>query len=159
MEKNSEIDNTDIRILQELMKDAKTPYTEIAEKIFVSGGTVHVRMKKMEKMGLVKGSTLTIDFHRLGYDITAFLGIYLEKSSMYERAADELAKIPEVLNMHYTTGAYSIFAKIACRDTKHLQEILHGKIQMVPGISRTETFISLEEKFNRPLQLELIDEE
>jgi Lrp/AsnC family transcriptional regulator for asnA, asnC and gidA len=158
MDKNSEIDNTDLRILMELMQDAKTPYTEIADKICVSGGTVHVRMKKMERLGLVKGSSLNIDFSKLGYDITAFLGIYLERSSMYERAAEELAKIPEVLNMHYTTGAYSIFAKIACRDTFHLRTILHDKIQMVPGIVRTETFISLEEKFNRPLQLELLEE-
>ncbi len=153
MEKNLEIDNIDIKILSELMKDAKTPYTEIADRIFVSGGTVHVRMKKLEKMGVVKGSTLNIDFSKLGYDITAFLGIYLEKSSLYEKVSAELEKIPEILNIHYTTGDYSIFAKITCKNTNHLRQVLHDKIQRVEGITRTETIISLEEKFDRPLQV------
>ncbi|AZQ61431.1 winged helix-turn-helix transcriptional regulator [Flammeovirga pectinis] len=151
MEKIPEIDHVDIKILSELLKDAKTPYTEIAERIFVSGGTVHVRMKKMEKMGIVKGSTLDLDFSKLGYDITSFLGIYLEKSSLYEEVCTELEKIPEILNLHYTTGDWSIFVRIACRDTNHLRQVLHDKIQSISGISRTETFISLEEKFNRPL--------
>jgi Lrp/AsnC family transcriptional regulator for asnA, asnC and gidA len=137
MDKNLEIDNTDIQILAELMKDAKTPYTEIAEKINVSGGTVHVRMKK------------------LGYDITAFLGIYLQKSSLYEPVSEELSKIPEILSLHYTTGAYSIFARIICKNTSHLLDVLHNKIQRVNGIERTETFITLEEKLNRPLQLDM----
>ena len=153
MDKNSEIDNTDIKILSALLLDAKTPYTEIADKICVSGGTVHVRMKKLERMGIVTGSTLNINFHKLGYDITAFLGIYLEKSSLYDEVASQLASIPEVLNVHYTTGQYSIFSKITCRDTNHLRDVLHDKIQKISGITRTETFISLEEKLNRPLKL------
>jgi Lrp/AsnC family transcriptional regulator for asnA, asnC and gidA len=154
-DKNLEIDNIDIKILSELMKDAKTPYTEIAEKVFVSGGTVHVRMKKLEKMGIVRGASLIIDFSKLGYDITAFLGIYLQKSSLYDAVCTELMKIPEILTLHYTTGAYSIFAKITCRDTNHLREVLSDKIQRVKGIERTETFISLEERVNRPLQLDV----
>lgn len=158
MDKNSEIDNTDIKILSALMIDAKTPYTEIADKICVSGGTVHVRMKKLERLGIVTGSTLNINFHKLGYDITAFLGIYLEKSSLYDEVAAALAKIPEVLNIHYTTGQYSIFVKIACKDTIHLREVLHDKIQKIQGITRTETLISLEEKLNRPLKLDELSE-
>ncbi|MCS6832784.1 MAG: Lrp/AsnC ligand binding domain-containing protein [Flammeovirgaceae bacterium] len=155
LDKNLEIDNIDIKILAELMKDAKTPYTEIAERIFVSGGTVHVRMKKMERLGIVLGSSLNLNLSKLGYDITAFLGIYLEKSSLYDKVASELEKIPEVLTINYTTGAYSIFARIVCRDTNHLREVLHDKIQHVPGVARTETFISLEERINRPIRLEI----
>lgn len=151
MDKNLEIDEVDVKILTELLRDAKTPYTEIADRIPVSGGTVHVRMRKMEKMGIVKGATLDIDFSKLGYDITGFLGIYLEKSSLYEEVSEELVKIPEILSLHYTTGAYSLFVRIACKDTKHLREVLHDKIQKVKGISRTETLISLEEKFSRPI--------
>jgi Lrp/AsnC family transcriptional regulator for asnA, asnC and gidA len=154
MDKNLEIDSVDIRILSELMKNATTPYTEIADKIHLSGGTIHVRMKKLEKLGIVKGSSLTVDFSKLGYDITAFLGIYLQKSSLYETVAAELTKIPEILTLHYTTGAYSIFAQLICKDTKHLREVLHDKIQRIKGIERTETFISLEERLRRPLQLE-----
>jgi Lrp/AsnC family transcriptional regulator for asnA, asnC and gidA len=110
-------------------------------------------MKKLEQMGIVKGSQLVIEPAKLGWDISAFLGIYLEKSSLYEQVALELEGIPEVVNIHYTTGIYSIFIKIVCRDTGHLREILHDKIQKVNGIQRTETFISLEERINRSIPL------
>ncbi len=153
MSKNLEIDNIDLKILALLSEDAKTPYTEIAKKVYVSGGTVHVRMRKMEEMGIVQGTTLNMDYSKLGYDITAFLGIYLEKNSMYDEVANELKKIPEVVKIHYTTGNYSIFCKIHCKDTKHLRDVLHDKIQRVDGIVRTETLISLEETLNRHIQL------
>lgn len=153
MQKYSDIDNTDLRILSLLMENAALPYTEIGKRVFVSGGTVHVRMKKLEQMGIVRGSQLVIDPAKLGWDISAFLGIYLEKSSLYEQVATELESIPEVVNIHYTTGIYSIFIKIVCRDTGHLREILHDKIQKVNGIQRTETFISLEERINRSIPL------
>src|SRR4051812_27940673 len=150
-----EIDSVDLKILTELIRDAAVPYTEIAKKIGVSGGTIHVRMKKMEDLGIVKGSHLEINYNRLGYDITAFLGIYLDKSEFYDKAVDDLRKIPEVVNVHYTTGNYSMFVKIICRDTQHLREVLHDKIQKVYGIQRTETSISLEESINRTLALDL----
>jgi Lrp/AsnC family transcriptional regulator, regulator for asnA, asnC and gidA len=153
MDKNLEIDNIDLRILALLMDNADIPYTDIAKKVFVSGGTVHVRMKKMEEMGIVKGSSLSIDYSKLGYDITAFLGIYLEKSSYYDQAANDLVNIPEVVNVHYTTGNYSMFVKLVCKDTNHLRQVLHDKIQKVSGIQRTETFISLEESINRNISL------
>lgn len=148
---NSEIDNIDLKILSLLMQDATMPYTEIAKEVFVSSGTVHVRMKKMEQMGIVKSSQLVIDYAQIGYDISAFLGIYLKESSFYDDTVQELKKIPEILSLNYTTGNYSIFAKIICKDTKHLMEVLHVKIQKINGIERTETFISLQEEFNRPL--------
>ncbi|WP_138477902.1 Lrp/AsnC ligand binding domain-containing protein [Dyadobacter bucti] len=153
MQKYSDIDSTDLRILSLLIENAALPYTEIGKRVFVSGGTVHVRMKKLEQMGIVKGSQLVIDPAKLGWDISAFLGIYLDKSSLYEQVATELESIPEVVNIHYTTGIYSIFLKIVCRDTGHLREILHDKIQKVNGIQRTETFISLEERINRSIPL------
>ncbi len=152
MDKNLDIDNVDLKIITLLNEDAKTPYTEIAKKVFVSSGTVHVRMRKLEDMGIVKSATLNIDFSKLGYDISAFLGIYLEKSSLYDNVIDKLKKIPEVLRAYYTTGNYSIFAKIICKDTNHLREVLN-KIQKVEGIDRTETLIVLEESINRPIHL------
>lgn len=153
MPKNYEIDEVDLKILSHLMIDAKTPYTEIAKKVYVSGGTVHVRMKKLEEMGVVKGTTLQLDYSKLGYDVTCFLGIYLQRSSLYDNVVDELRKIPEVVKIHYTTGSYNIFIKIHCRDTNHLRDVLHDKIQKVEGIDRTETLISLEESMSRPIQL------
>lgn len=153
MEKKTELDPLDYKILEILIKDANLPYTEIGQRLDVSGGTVHVRMKKMESLGVVKGAQLLIDYSKIGWDITAFLGIYLDKSSLYNDVARQLDAIPEVVNIHYTTGIYSIFAKIICRDTQHLREVLHDKIQKVNGIQRTETFISLEESLirNSPL--------
>ncbi len=153
MSKNYEIDNVDLKILSLLMDDAKIPYTEIAKKVYVSGGTVHVRMKKLEEMGVVTGTTLNMDYAKLGYDVTCFLGIYLQKSSLYDEVVEMLQDIPEIVKIHYTTGNYNIFIKIHCRDTRHLREVLHDKIQKVEGIERTETFISLEESLNRHINL------
>ena len=111
-----EIDEIDRQILSILMKDAKTPYTDIAKQLFFSSGTIHVRMKKLEQMGVVKGAVLKVDYASLGYDITAFLGIYLEKSFMFDDAAEALINIPEIVSVHYTTGNYSMFAKIICKN-------------------------------------------
>ncbi|MDA0194041.1 MAG: Lrp/AsnC ligand binding domain-containing protein [Bacteroidetes bacterium] len=153
MSKNYEIDNVDLKILSLLMDDAKIPYTEIAKKVYVSGGTVHVRMKKLEEMGVVTGTTLNMDYSKLGYDVTCFMGIFLQKSSLYDEVVEKLRVVPEIVKIHYTTGNYNIFIKIHCRDTRHLREVLHDKIQKVDGIERTETFISLEESLNRHIQL------
>lgn len=153
MNKKVEIDDLDKQILSILMKEAKLPYSDLAKQLFVSGGTIHVRMKKLEKLGIVKGASLTVDYKMLGYDVVAFLGIYLDKSSLYDTVAAELSKIPEVVGAHYTTGNYSIFAKIVCRDTDHLRAVLHDKIQSIEGIQRTETFISLDESIDRPIDI------
>lgn len=150
--RNYDIDNVDLKILALLTEDAKMPYTEVAKKVFVSGGTVHVRMRKMEEMGIVQGTTLKMDYSKLGYDITAFLGIYLEKSSLYDAVIKRLYLIPEVVKIHYTTGNYNVFIKLHCKDTKHLKDVLHDKIQQIEGIERTETIISLEESLNRHIQ-------
>ena len=151
---NLEIDNLDIQILSILMKNATTPYTEIAKELIVSGGTIHVRMKKLEEMGVIKGASLEVNPQKLGYDITAFLGIFLEKGSQYNEAVKQLETVKEIVELHYTTGSYSIFAKIVCHDTTHLREVLNEQIQSVKGIQRTETFISLEESIRRQISLD-----
>ena len=150
---NYEIDNTDISILNILMQNAFTPYTEIGKTLFISAGTVHVRMNKMEKLGIVRNPQLQIDLTKLGMDITAFIGVYLIRSDSYDKVVKELKKIDAVISCNYTTGNYSLFLKIVSRDTQHLREILHDKIQKIEGISRTETLISLEESFNRPINV------
>lgn len=153
MGKNFEIDNTDLKILDILMIDAKRPYTEVAKKVNVSQGTVHVRMNKMEEAGILEKTTLRINYAKLGFDITAFIGIYLEKSALYDQVLAKLKNIPEITSIHYTTGNYSMFVKIHCRDTNHLKEVLHDKMQQVDGIERTETMISLEESLDRNIKL------
>ena len=152
-EQNYVVDKTDLKILEILIQDAKKPFTEVAKKVFVSQGTVHVRMNKMQEAGIVEKTTLRISYAKLGFDITAFIGIYLEKSALYEQVLEKLKQIPEVTNIHYTTGNYSMFVKIHCRDTNHLKEVLHDKMQQVEGIERTETMISLEESLDRSVIL------
>ena len=153
MARNYELDDTDRKILNLLIQDAKMPYTEIARKVHVSGGTVHVRMARLEELGIVQGATLRIDFQKLGYGVNAFLGIYLLRSSVYASVVEQLREIPEVVSIHFTTGAYGVFARLICRDTQHLHDVLHDRVQLIEGIERTETLISLEEVINRPAQL------
>lgn len=153
MAENYKVDNVDLKILEILMQDAKKPYTEVAKKAFVSGGTVHVRMNKLEEAGIVEKTTLKVNYAKLGYDITAFIGIFLQKSALYDQVMAKLKAIPEITNIHYTTGNYSMFTKIHCKDTNHLKQVLHDKIQQVEGIERTETMISLEESLDRSLNL------
>jgi Lrp/AsnC family transcriptional regulator for asnA, asnC and gidA len=154
MRKAYDIDKLDREILNILIQDAKVPYTEIAERLIVSPGTIHVRMKRMEKLGIVKGATLVIDPSRIGYDLTAFIGIYLVKGSAYNEVIRDIDKIPEIVEAHYTTGEYSIFAKIICRNTEHLRVIINEKIQSIKGIMRTETIISLSESIRKHISVQ-----
>jgi Lrp/AsnC family transcriptional regulator for asnA, asnC and gidA len=155
--KSHEIDQTDLDIISVLTYDAKTPYAEVAEQVGVSVGTVHGRVKKMIDLGVIHGSKLSVDYDKLGFDICAFLGIYLRESSLYDAASKALKKIPEVVEAHYTTGVYSIFVKILCKDTDHLRKVLSNEIQKIEGIQRTETFISLHESINRHLMMDALN--
>lgn len=147
------LDKLDLQIIQEMVENAEISYAELGKKLFVSGGTIHVRIKKLQESGIVKGTRLAVDLKLLGYDVIAFIGIYLEKSSLYDTVAKELRKIPEIVRLNYTTGNYSMFAEIACRDINKLRFVLHDELQKIRGIERTETFISLEESFNRNVQV------
>ncbi|TPE45387.1 Lrp/AsnC ligand binding domain-containing protein [Pontibacter mangrovi] len=151
---NYEIDNLDKQILRLLMQDVTRAYTDIAKELHVSGGTIHVRMKKLTEMGVVKGAQLLINPSAVGFDICAFIGVFLEKGSEYKETVEKMRAIPEIVELHYTTGAYSMFAKIICRDTKHLREVLNEKLQSIEGVQRTETLISLEESINRQIEIE-----
>jgi Lrp/AsnC family transcriptional regulator, regulator for asnA, asnC and gidA len=150
----ADIDELDVKILTVLLENARMPYTDVASKVHTSSGTVHVRMKKLESLGVVEGAQLLVNPVKIGYDVCAFLGIYLEKGSLYKQVIQAMGSIPEVVEAHYTTGAYSILVKIICRDTQHLRQVLNDKIQAIEGIERTETFISLEVSIQRPTPLE-----
>lgn len=143
------LDKLDFQIIQEMMEDAEISYADLGKKLFVSGGTIHVRIKKLQEYGIVKGTRLSVDLKALGYDVIAFIGIFLEKSSLYDTVAKELKKIPEIVRLNYTTGNYSMFAEIVCKDIQQLRFVLHDELQKIKGIERTETFISLEESFAR----------
>jgi len=147
------LDKLDLQIISHMMEDASVSYADLGKKLFVSGGTIHVRIKKLQEHGIVKGTRLNVDIRQLGYDVIAFIGIFLEKSSLYDTVAKELGKIPEVVRLNYTTGNYSMFAEIICKDIEHFRNVLHYQLQKVKGIERTETLISLEESFNRNVRV------
>ena len=147
------LDKLDLQIIHEMLANAEVPYAELGKKLFVSGGTIHVRIKKLEELGIVKGKRIKVDIKQLGYDISAFVGIFLEKSSLYDAVAKELEGIPEIVRLNYTTGNYSMFIEVVCKDINQLRSILHDDLQNIKGIERTETFISLDEGFNRNVQV------
>ncbi|HTB51202.1 MAG TPA: Lrp/AsnC ligand binding domain-containing protein [Ferruginibacter sp.] len=147
------LDKLDLQIIDAMVADAEISYAELGKKLFVSGGTIHVRIKKLEESGIVKGKKINVDLKQLGYDITAFVGIYLEKSSLYDTVAKELTSIPQIVRLNYITGNYSMFIEIVCKDISDLRYVLHDALQKIKGIERTETFISLEEGFNRSIQV------
>jgi len=148
------LDKLDFQIISEMSENAEISYADLGKKLFVSGGTIHVRIKKLEEQKVVKGRRLSIDIKLLGYDVIAFIGFYLEKSSLYDSVAKELKKIPEIVRLNYTTGNYSMFAEIVCKDIQQLRTVLHDKLQNIAGIERTETFISLDENLNRNVAIE-----
>jgi len=147
------LDKLDYQIIQHMMEDAEISYADLGKKLFVSGGTIHVRIKKLQELGIVKGNRLAVDIKLIGYDVIAFIGIYLEKSSLYDAVEQELRNIPEIVRLNYTTGNYSMFAEICCKDIAQLRTVLHDKLQRIKGIERTETFISLDESFSRNVQV------
>ncbi len=147
------LDKLDLQIIHEMMANAEISYADLGKKLFVSGGTIHVRIKKLEEAGVVKGTRLSVDIKQLGYDVIAFIGIFLEKSSLYDSVAKDLQKIPEIVRLNYTTGNYSMFAEIICKDINQLRFVLHDQLQKIKGIERTETLISLEESFSRNAQV------
>lgn len=150
---NTHLDELDLQILELLIKDCRTPYLEIARICHVSGGTIHVRMKKMEDLGIIRGSRIVLNLPKLGYDVCCFVGIYVDKTSSFANVFDEMSKIKEVIELHLTTGDYSMFAKIVCSNISDLQDVLLNKINNIDGISRTDTFVSLSQPIDRNITL------
>ncbi|WP_418500749.1 Lrp/AsnC ligand binding domain-containing protein [Flagellimonas sp.] len=147
------IDGIDKKILRFLMEDARKPILEIARSIGISGAAIHQRLRKLESAGLLTGSKFIINPRVLGYTTMAYIGIFLDKAMSNPMAVKELEKIPEVLECHYTTGNWSILIKVLCRDNEHLMQVLNKKIQQIEGVSRTETFISLNQQIDRQIQI------
>ena len=150
---NVQIDGIDKKILRALMADARTPILEIARNVGISGAAIHQRLRKLEKSGLISGSKFVINPKVLGYNTMAFIGIYLDKAMSNPEAVKQLKKIPEVLECHYTTGNWSVFIKIMCKDNAHLMHLLNKEIQSISGVSRTETFISLDQQIDRQISI------
>ena len=149
----NQLDELDYQILELLIKDCRTPYLEIARICHVSGGTIHVRMKKMEELGIIKGTRILLNLPKLGYDVCCFVGIYVDKTSSFDSVFEEMSKIKEVVELHLTTGIYSVFAKVVCKNISDLQDILLNKINSINGIQRTDTIISLNQPIDRNITI------
>lgn len=150
---SNHLDELDLQILDLLIKDCRTPYLEIARICHVSGGTIHVRMKKMEDLGIIKGSRIILNLPKLGYDVCCFVGIYVDKTSSFNAVFDQMSTINEVVELHLTTGDYSMFAKIVCTNISDLQDVLLNKINNIAGVQRTDTFVSLSQPIDRNISL------
>jgi Lrp/AsnC family transcriptional regulator for asnA, asnC and gidA len=144
-----EIDELDEKILKLITKNARIPFLEVARECGVSGAAIHQRVQRLLNIGVVSGSEFLINPQKLGYNTCAYMGIYLEKAKYHTRVAQELAKIPEVVECHYTTGQYAIFIKVQTKTNKHLKKLIDDEIQEIEGVARTETFVSLEMEFKR----------
>lgn len=147
------LDGIDKEILRFLMDDARKPILEIARQIGISGAAIHQRLRKLEASGIIKGSKFIVDPKVVGYNTMAYVGIFLDKAMSNPKAIKALKAIPEVLECHYTTGNWSILIKVLCRDNAHLMDLLNKKIQQIEGVSRTETFISLDQQIDRQIEL------
>ena len=147
------LDGIDKKILKMLMENSRRPILEIAKNIGISGAAIHQRLRKLESQNLIIGSSIIVNTKVLGYTTMAFIGIFLDKATSNKTVVNQLKEIPEILECHYTTGDWSVLAKLICKDNEDLMEILTKKIQTIQGVSRTETYISLEQQINRQISL------
>jgi len=147
------MDDIDINIINSLLANSRIRTNALSEPLKISSVATQQRIEKLENQGIIKGYTAKIDYRKLGYSTIAYIGIFLEKAKLYTEVISQLNKVPEIAEAHFTTGNYSIFAKILAKDNHHLMEILNTQIQSINGIARTETFISLEEGVNKEVLL------
>ena len=146
------LDTTDKEIIYMLLDNSKTSLALISKKVGISTTAVHQRIKKLEQAGVIENSISFLNPRKIGYKVVSYIGVFLEQPSHYQEAVKALTDISEVVEAHYTTGNYTIFLKVLCKDNDHLMMILN-KIQKLKGVTRTETFISLEQSINRQLKV------
>ena len=147
MSKSLKLDDIDHKILDMLIENTRIPFTDIAKKLYISAGTVHVRVKKMEKMGLIMGSSLILNYEKLGYTFIAYVGLYISNSSQIKFIIERIKQISNVTVAHITTGKFNIFCKIRAKSTTHAKNIIF-KLDEIEGVYRSESMISLEESIN-----------
>ncbi len=149
----NQLDDIDMKILDIISKNARIPFKDVAAEVGVSRAAVHQRVARMIDLNVIVGSGYHIDPKKIDFRTCTYIGIFLEKGSLYSTVAEMLRLIPEIVECHYTTGQYAIFVKVYAKDNEHLRDILSDKIQKIPGVASTETFISLDETFNREVPI------
>ncbi|MBQ0114907.1 MAG: Lrp/AsnC ligand binding domain-containing protein [Bacteroidales bacterium] len=151
------IDNLDKKILSIIMQNARIPSKDVALECGVSRAAIHQRIQRMIEVGVITGSGYNVDTNALGYTTCAYIGIKLQRGSLYRDVVPELEKIREIVECNFTTGSYTMIVKLYAHDNQHLMELLNDRIQHIPGVMSTETLISLEQSINRkvPIRREL----
>ena len=153
MSRNLQIDKLDRKIIDVISKNARVPYLEVARECEVSGAAIHQRVQRLIKIGVITGSQFNVDPDMVGFNTCAFIGVYLDDRQIFNEVIERFRNIPEITECHYTTGNYSLFIKVYASDNEHLKQVLTESIQPVEGVTKTETFISLEESINRQISL------
>ena len=147
----SNLDEVDLKILDIISRNARVPFKDVAAVVGISRAAVHQRVNRMVELEVITGSGYYVNPKKIDYRTCTYIGIFLEKGGIYTDVAEKLKEIQEVVECHYTTGQYGIFVKVYAKDNEHLKSLLSDHIQKIPGISSTETIISLEETFRRTL--------
>ena len=140
-----------------LIKNARTPFLEIARECGISGAAIHQRIKKLEDMGVIQGSRLVVAPKSLGFDVCAFISIRVSDITQQQDTVERLKEIPEIVECHYITGSYNLMVKIYCIDNEHLMRTIFDKILHVQGVSSTQTYMSLNESFQREIHVDCLD--
>lgn len=159
MSNKGKLDEIDLKILDIISQNARIPFKDVAEQCGISRAAVHQRVNRLTEMKVIIGSGYHIDPKKVDYSTCTYIGIFLDKGGLYPTVAEALKNIPEIVECHYTTGQYAIFAKVYSRDNEHLKSILIHQIQTIKGITSTETIISLEETFRREVPIHINKEE
>jgi Lrp/AsnC family transcriptional regulator for asnA, asnC and gidA len=144
------IDRLDMKILRLISDDARIPFLEVARACNVSGAAIHQRIQKLTHLGILKGSQFIIDPEKIGYETCAYIGLNLKNPENFDAVVEELKKIPEVVECHYTTGNFDLFIKLYAQNNHHLLDIIHDKLQPL-GLSSSETLISFNTVIDRML--------
>jgi hypothetical protein BACCOPRO_01965 len=151
------IDNLDLHILGVITENARVPFKDVAAVCGVSRAAIHQRVQRLIEAGIIVGSGYNVNPKAIGYSTCTYVGIRLERGSMYRDVATKLDKIPEIVECHFTTGNYTMLVKLYSHDNEHLMELLNHKIQEIPGVISTETLISLEQTINREIPIPTIN--
>ena len=147
----SSLDDIDLKILDIITQNARIPFKDVAKEVGISRAAVHQRVNRMIDLEVIIGSGYYINPNKVDFKTCSYIGIFLEKGSLFTEVVERLKEIQEIVECHYTTGEYAIFVKVYAKDNEHLKEILSSRIQKITGISSTETFISLEQSFKRTI--------
>ena len=153
------IDNLDKKILRILSKNARIPFKDVAAECGVSRAAIHQRVQHLINGGVITGSGFDVNPKSIGYSTCTYVGLNLERGSMYKDVVKQLKDIPEIVECHYTTGSYTMLLKLYARDNEQLMDLLNNKMQMIPGVVSTETLISLDQSIKREIPVHLEDDE